>query len=80
MRAAANSIIRRSRTCWLAVHDRVDYLCKTARSLCVPWGNAGDCAPAGVHNRAVTWEIAIRALCIKKNLQFSTRHAVIIKK
>jgi hypothetical protein len=58
----------------------VDYLCTTAQSLCAPWGNAGDCAPGRAHGMPVTWEITIRALCIKKKLLFSTRHAVAVNK
>ena len=61
-------MIRRSWTCWLAVHGHVDYLCKTTQSLCVPWEMLGIVLPAGANNRVLTWEAAVRALCIKKKL------------
>src|SRR5689334_20658749 len=43
IRAGSGELDRQTRR--IAVHDCVDYLCTTARSLCVLWGNAGDCAP-----------------------------------
>ena len=48
------------------MHDHVDYLCKTARSLCVPREMLGILLPASAHNTALTWEAAVRALCIKE--------------
>jgi hypothetical protein len=59
----------------LAVHDRVDYLCTTAQSLCAPWEMLGIALRADTHNRVFTCKIAIRALCINENPLFSTRHA-----
>ena len=50
------------------MHDDVDYLCKTTQSLCVPWEMLGIVLPAGANNRVLTWEAAVRALCIKKKL------------
>ena len=43
--------------------------CAKQRGACVRRGEMlGIAFRAGAHNRSFTWEIAIRALCIKNNL------------
>ena len=55
--------------------------CAKQRRACVHRGERlGIALRARTHNTPVTWEIAIHALCIKKNLQFSTRHAETVHK
>lgn len=72
---AANSIIRPvgllCTTVWIT--------CAQQRETCVRCGEMlGMAFRTGAHDGAFTWAIAIHVLCIKKNLPFSTRHAVVV--
>ena len=68
-------------TCYrFTVHNGVGYLCKTAPSLCTQRGNTEDSIGALFLYGTLTWENAVRALCIDGEPELSTRHAATANK
>ena len=58
------------RTMWIS--------CVKRRRACAHIGKCwGSCCRGRARNKAFTWESAIRALCVEKEPELSTRHAVI---
>lgn len=62
------------------VHNGVGHLCKTAPNLCTEWGNTEDSIGMLFLYGTLTWENAVRALCIDGEPELSTRHAATANK
>ena len=62
------------------MHNGVGHLCKTAPSLCTEWGNTEDSIGALFLYGTLTWENAVRVLCIGGEPELSTHHAATTNK